>query len=259
MTGDKIRFRFRKADALRLISHLDTMRCFERMLRRASVPFRSTAGFHPSPRLVLALSLPLGVVGDREVAELELTSEQNVQEITNRLADVAPPGMTILGSSAIPLKFTATPRRIVYRASIPEGRADSVREAAQRLLQSEKVWVERIKPKPRGLNIRPYLRSIDVTDRAVDFDLWVTNGGTARIDELVRLVGLDEYETELNRTELELRDEVPDDTPGMGADHPPTQPAETRPPAAMTAARAGEDRTPVVPTWGLSPNGPIVE
>lgn len=255
MTGEKIRFRFRKADALRLISHLDTMRCFERMLRRASVPFRSTAGFHPSPRLVLALSLPLGVVGDREVAELELTSEQNVQEITNRLADVAPPGMTILGSSAVPLKFTATPRRIVYRASIPSGRAESVRTAAQQLLQSEKVWVERIKPKPRGLNIRPYLRSINVAERTVDFDLWVTNGGTARIDELVRLVGLDEYVTELNRTELELHDEVP----GDGADQPPTQPAETRPPAAMTAARADEDRTPVVPTWGLSPNGPIVE
>jgi radical SAM-linked protein len=255
MTGDKIRFRFRKADALRLISHLDTMRCFERMLRRASVPFRSTAGFHPSPRLVLALSLPLGVVGDREVAELELTSEHNVQAITNRLADVAPPGMTILGSSAIPMKVTASPRRIVYRASIPSGRSDAVRDAALRLLESEKVWVERTKPKPRGLNIRPYLRSITVTDRTVDFDLWVTNGGTARIDELVRLVGLDEIETELSRTELELHDEVS----GVAADQPPTQPTETRPPAALTAARADDDRTPVVPTWGLSPNGPIVE
>ena len=43
------------------------------MLRRAALPFRRTEGFHPTPRLVLALSLPLGVLGHNEVLELELT------------------------------------------------------------------------------------------------------------------------------------------------------------------------------------------
>ena len=56
MTGEKIRFRFRKADALRLISHLDTMRCFERMLRRASVPFDPRPAFtHPLDSSLLCL------------------------------------------------------------------------------------------------------------------------------------------------------------------------------------------------------------
>jgi len=57
MTGDKFRFRFSKSGTLRLVSHHDLMRCCERMLRRAAVPFKSTAGFHPTPRLVFALSL----------------------------------------------------------------------------------------------------------------------------------------------------------------------------------------------------------
>ena len=52
MAGDKIRFRFHKADELRLLSHHDLMRCTERMLRRAELPFKSTAGFHPMPRFV---------------------------------------------------------------------------------------------------------------------------------------------------------------------------------------------------------------
>src|SRR5262249_58207632 len=73
MQGDKIRFRFAKTGDLRFVSHLDLMRCLERMLRRAAVPFKSTACFHPTPRLVLALSLPLGVAGRNEVLELELT------------------------------------------------------------------------------------------------------------------------------------------------------------------------------------------
>jgi shikimate kinase len=52
---------------------LDLMRTFERMLRRARLPFRSTEGFHPQPRMVFALSLSLGAVGLEEVVELELT------------------------------------------------------------------------------------------------------------------------------------------------------------------------------------------
>ncbi|MFO0936128.1 MAG: TIGR03936 family radical SAM-associated protein [Gemmataceae bacterium] len=255
MTGEKIRFRFRKADALRLISHLDTMRCFERMLRRASIPFKSSAGFNPKPRLVLALSLPLGVVGDCEVAELELTEAHDVNDITNRLAAVAPPGMTFLSAKAVPLNATAVARRSVYRVAVPPGRIETVREAARRLMASEKVWAERIKPKPRGLNIRPYLREIRVSDDAVEFDLWVTHTGTARIDELIAFVGLADQAGDMNRIELELADELT----GDAGDQPPTAPAETRPPAASTVNAAQRDKTSIEPTWGLSPNGPIVE
>src|ERR1700722_3525423 len=71
MLGDKLRFRFSKTGTLRLLSHHDLMRCLERMLRRAALPFKSTAGFHPGPRVVFALSLPLGVAGLDEVVEIE--------------------------------------------------------------------------------------------------------------------------------------------------------------------------------------------
>ena len=59
MAGEKLRLRFRKTGVLRLLSHLDMVRGTERMLRRADIPFRSTLGFHPTPRMVFALSLPL--------------------------------------------------------------------------------------------------------------------------------------------------------------------------------------------------------
>ena len=52
MLGDKFRLRFEKAGVLRLLSHHDLMRVLERMLRRAGLPFKSTAGFHPGPRIV---------------------------------------------------------------------------------------------------------------------------------------------------------------------------------------------------------------
>ena len=40
---DKVRIRFRKSGDLRLLSHHDLMRTFERMLRRAALPFHRSA------------------------------------------------------------------------------------------------------------------------------------------------------------------------------------------------------------------------
>src|SRR5438128_7836988 len=82
---DKLRIRFRKLGDLRLISHHDLMRCFERMLRRAALPFRSTEGFNPKPRMAFALSLALGIEGLDEVVELELQEELPLEEIQERL------------------------------------------------------------------------------------------------------------------------------------------------------------------------------
>src|SRR5207253_3923437 len=89
----KVRFRFRKSADLRLLSHHDLMRTFERLLRRAEMPVRQTRGFHPKPRLVFALSLPLGVVGCEEVGELELDEPLAPEEVHARLARHAPPGL----------------------------------------------------------------------------------------------------------------------------------------------------------------------
>src|SRR5579871_4460656 len=93
---DKVRLRFRKGGDVRFLSHHDLMRTFERMLRRADLPFRRTQGFHPKPRLVFALSLPLGVVGLEEVVELELNDDVPPDAVRERLAAQAPPGLTIL-------------------------------------------------------------------------------------------------------------------------------------------------------------------
>src|SRR5712692_3812517 len=90
---DKVRIRFCKGDDLRLLSHHDLMRAFQRMLRRAALPVRQSKGFHPQPRLVFALSLPLGVVGCEEVVELELDEVLPLDDLRDRLVRQAPPGL----------------------------------------------------------------------------------------------------------------------------------------------------------------------
>src|SRR4051812_6796393 len=156
MTGDKLRFRFAKAGHLRLLSHHDLMRCLERMLRRAAVPFKSTAGFHPTPRLVFALSLPLGVVGRDEVCEIELIEPRDADETLARLAAQAPDGLAFTRVAVIPMKSTAIPRRVVYTLPLLAERVGETAERCRGLTADPKVWVDRLRPGPKRLNIRPY-------------------------------------------------------------------------------------------------------
>jgi radical SAM-linked protein len=262
MPGDKLRFRFAKTGTLRLLSHHDLMRSFERMLRRAGLPFKSTAGFHPGPRVVFALSLPLGVVGRDEVVEVEFLRELDETEALAALRAQCPPGLDFTRVAVVPMKATAVPRRVEYRVPLPEDRAAAAAGRCANLLAEDKVWVERLRPSPKRLNIRPYFRNLTVTPvgcvaerRASDplqlaanqlvLDLWVTQTGTARADELLNLLGVGDLPDAgfvVERTTVELRDETPAADP---SDHPPDGPADTLPldPAAAAAlAREAEEQ-----------------
>jgi radical SAM-linked protein len=237
------------------------MRCLERMLRRADLPFKSTAGFHPTPRLVFALSLPLGVAGLDEVVEIEFTRALEADEVFARLQAQAPAGLAFARVAVVPMNATATPRRVVYRLELPPERAAAVAERCAELMAEPKVWVDRLRPGPKRLNIRPYFRSLGVTGGALAMDLWVTQTGTARSDELLKLLGaadLPDAGAVVERTTVELRDEV---AAADQTDHPPDGPADTLPldPAAVAALDRREEEQPAAAGWGASPAGPVVE
>ena len=243
MVGDKIRFRFAKAGDLRLLSHLDLARCVERMLRRADVPFKMTQGFHPAPRVVFALSLPLGVLGLNEVVEIELAEPRDEADLLGALNAQAPRGLEFASTRAIPMKSSAVARRMTYTLALTPAQAEAVRPLAAELMAAEKVWVDRYKPTPRRLNIRPYLRNLAATETSLELDLWVTSTGTARADELLRLLNLAEELTAggLSRSHLELHDETPPGQP----DAPPSGPAETAYLDPSPAALADEHALPI--------------
>jgi hypothetical protein len=234
----KVRIRFRKGGDLRLLSHHDLMTCFERMLRRAALPFRSTEGFNPRPRLVFALSLALGIVGADEVVELELGAELPAEEIQVRLSRQAPPGLEILSVRPVDRKTRTQVRCVTYRLPLNPGAAPQIEDRGSRiedrertdprssildpqsslpdriptLLAAPECWVERTRPQFRRFDLRPYLRGLRLAAGALEMDLWVTPHGTARPDEVLALLGVSgllDAGAVLERTRLELVDEYP--------------------------------------------------
>jgi radical SAM-linked protein len=257
MLGDKLRFRFSKTGTLRLLSHHDLMRCLERMLRRADLPVKFSAGFHPAPRIIFALSLPLGVAGLNEVVELEFTQPCDSDNVLARMNREAPAGLAFHKADIVPMKATATPRRVEYRLAVPPDRSAGIAERCRELIDSPKIWVERVRPAPKQLNIRPYLRNVAIADGTLLLNFWVTNTGTARAEEVLRLLEIHdllEAGPVLERTWIALRDEA-DTADG----EPPDGPADSRPLDRPATIERDTEHAPAEAHWGASPVGPRVE
>lgn len=216
---DKHRLRFQKSGELRWVSHLDLARSFERMLRRANIPIHFSGGFHPQPRMIFAMPLPLGAIGHDEVVELELTEELPPEQSIERLNTTAPNGLTFHRVQRVELRAKAMARRVVYQFPIISDRLATVVEKCQVFLSDSEHWVERMRPRPRKVNVRPYVRDIRIADTALELDIWVTPTGSARADELIRILGLGDRLTEgdlLERTVLEVQDEISPDEASDG-------------------------------------------
>ena len=98
----RLRIGFAKTGSLALISHLDLLRLLERALRRTGLPVSFTGGFHPLPRLQVALALPLGVEGTGEWLDLEFTEVVDPALVRTRLQAELPPGLQLLSAAVVP-------------------------------------------------------------------------------------------------------------------------------------------------------------
>jgi radical SAM-linked protein len=241
---EKVRIRFRKDGDLRLISHHDLMKCFERMFRRAALPVVFTQVFNPKPRMVFPLSLALGIVGCQEVVELELAARLTPEEIHHALARQAPPGLHLQSVELIDRRLTGQVQRVCYRLEVPPARHQGLRERIAALLGSAECWVERTRPQPRRLNVRPWLRDLTLSAGGLLLDVHVTPAGTVRPEEILELLGLGDLPDAgavLERTVLELQDETPSSGPA-----PP--PVEARPePVEKTAREPSSRPTALIP------------
>jgi radical SAM-linked protein len=239
---DKARVRFRKGGDLRLVSHRDLMKCFERALRRARLPVHHSQGFHPMPRMVFGMPLGLGIIGLEEVLELEFDEPIEPEELHRRLAGQMPPGLTILSVHRISPKSAVQVRRAGYCAPVPEAHLAGLPARIESLLAKAEIWVERTRPAPRRLDLRPYLSELRLSDQRLEMLLWVTPNGAARPEEILALLGLADLTAAgvpLERHLLELADEIHD--PGLAAEaHPPGRQATAPAPHQLAPSDVAE-------------------
>ena len=91
----KVRIKFTKTGAMKFVGHLDTMRYFQKAIRRAELPVAFSGGY--SPHMIMSFAAPLGVgtTSMGEYFDMELTEKVPTAEIEDRLNAVMVEGITI--------------------------------------------------------------------------------------------------------------------------------------------------------------------
>ena len=179
MPLDKVRIRFRKSGDLRLVSHLDLMRSLERLLRRAAPAVPPDRGLspHAAPR-----AGPIAAARRRRPRRGPGVGADRGNRPGRGAAAAAragPAGDRVPlrpahpGERHRPAAAGRVPHSAGRRPPTPEGLADRI--AA--FLGSTESWAERERPKPRAVNIRPYVESLTVESDTLMISCWLTQEG----------------------------------------------------------------------------------
>jgi radical SAM family uncharacterized protein/radical SAM-linked protein len=100
----RLRVWFGKQGDMALVSHLDLLRLFDRVVRRSQIPIAFTGGFHPGPRIAPAQALMLGATSSGEIVDFELTQNLDVETFKHTLSTYLPEGLPIYHVEPIDLK-----------------------------------------------------------------------------------------------------------------------------------------------------------
>ena len=92
---------------MKFVGHLDTMRYFQKAIRRANLPVAFSGGY--SPHMIMSFAAPLGVGTESlgEYFDLELAETVPTSEITRRLDAVMVEGFSIISATSFaPTRFS---------------------------------------------------------------------------------------------------------------------------------------------------------
>ena len=165
----RLRIRFAKTGSMALLSHLDLMRMLERALRRSCLPISYTGGFHPLPRIQIALALPLGAQANSEWMDLEFTESLAPESLQLALQPLLPEGIVLLAAEEVPLRGPSLSQELAGAiwsfdlALEPELQMDW-RSVVTQLINAESlIWHDTDKKgRPRQRDCRSALLSLDL-------------------------------------------------------------------------------------------------
>jgi len=196
--------KFRVRGNLRFLSHAEMVKVLERACVRGGIQVQYSQGFNPHPRLSLPLPRSVGVESDDELLCVRIDKSIGAQEhrsigdlcssIKTKLSEQLPEGLELV--SADVGRGVPQPRLATY---LLEVRSEYVNERLKArtgaLLACESLEVQRQtdhkRAKLKNVDVRGFLKSIELDDNNIEVKCKVSSAGTIRVDEILRLLELD--------------------------------------------------------------------
>ena len=174
----KARIKFRKYGSMKFIGHLDVMRFFQKVMRRADIPIAFSGGY--SPHMIMSFAQPLGIglTSDGEYLDIELTEPIDSKEAVARMNAVSvegiemlsmvqiseekkASGMTITAASDYQVFLLESGKSSELRRQIPE----EWKEAWEKFLDQDQILVwKKTKKSEKEVDIKPMIFSSEIKE-----------------------------------------------------------------------------------------------
>lgn len=112
----KARIKFQKYGAMKFIGHLDVMRYFQKLFRRAEIDNEYSKGYSPHQIMSFAAPLGVGLTSDGEYLDIQLLSSDTPGNMVKRINAASTEGLRIVGFQ--PLLDPIENQRVVTAMSL---------------------------------------------------------------------------------------------------------------------------------------------
>jgi len=207
-TQQRLRITFAKGEEIKYISHLDLVRLWERVLRRAGVPLAYSHGFNPRPKITVAAALPVGFTSQGEVMDIVLERHISPYNFAKGLASHLPPGLELLSVEEVYPKLPSLQSQVCsaeYRVTVSwDGAQEELDEKLRQLLSAKQVLRQR---RGKDYDLRPLIEDLWIEGKEANgwvlgMRLQVGEQGTGRPDEVLEALGLVEEPHAVRRERL---------------------------------------------------------
>lgn len=190
-TVSRIRAKFHKTGNAKFLSHLDMLKLFTKVLRRAAIKVSYSAGYNPQPQIQFSPPLPINATSECEYLDLFLTHYYDPNFLKQQLNNFLPLTIQILSVWRLPLSAPSvfdTMKMAIWEVELQfEG---DIYKGVQEFLSKSEIIVNREKDgKTKSINIRPYVKNIEVKDIQkhlydVTVHTLIDRGKTTRLAEI---------------------------------------------------------------------------
>ena len=173
----KIRVKFTKRDSMSYIGHLDVMRYFQKVIRRAGIPIAFSSGFSPHMIMSFASPLGLGVTSKGEYFDIEITEEIPSKEAVARMNATSVEGIEVLSFRRIPSEKKSSGMTILagasYLVTFKETvcgvfREESIGDVIDSFLEQSQINIlKETKRSKKIVDIKPFIYELKVKKKYI--------------------------------------------------------------------------------------------
>ena len=184
----KIRIKFAKEGTMKFIGHLDIMRYFQKVMRRADVDIRYSEGFSPHQIMSFAAPLGVGLESRGEYVDIEVLSTDSSKEMLRRINENMVEGMKALSYRALPddagnamSLVAAADYEVRFREGYEPEDLDAFFAGIPEFLKKEEIlFLKKTKKGEKEINIRPQIYQMEARPEHKIF-LQIATGSAANL------------------------------------------------------------------------------